>query len=98
MTAVSSNFSIEFPMAYGTAGLADGDDLVYFCGGRNQTVVTNQCSVFSPKNCLTNQSPCSITYTMSARRWGLGGIRAFQKLWLVGGFTQPDWNCAWLCH
>lgn len=29
----SFSFSIDFSMAYGVAGLGDGDDLVYFCGG-----------------------------------------------------------------
>jgi hypothetical protein len=61
-------------------------------GGRNDTVVSNQCTVFSPKNCFSNKLPCTILYPMMTRRWAHGATRAFQKLWLVGGFTLPDWT------
>jgi hypothetical protein len=93
MTAVTKNFSIEFPMAYGVGGLADGDDLVYYLW-RPQRHRRDEASApcFRRKTALRISRPVSLSTTMMTRRWGLGATRAFQKLWLVGGFTVPDWT------
>jgi hypothetical protein len=87
---LSLNFTIDYPVAYGAMGMADGDDLIYVCGGRNATVISSTCTVFSPKNCFGNKSPCRIIYSMSQPRWGMGFARAFQKLWLIGGFVLSN--------
>ena len=54
----NANIRVDHPMGQGSAGLADGDSLVYFCGGRNSTHMFGGCNVFSPGNCLASKSPC----------------------------------------
>jgi hypothetical protein len=88
---VAASLTIDFPSAFAASGLADGDDLIYFCGGRNASTVNGRCNVFSPKNCIENRAPCRISYPMSVPRWGMGSARAFQKLWLIGGFVKADY-------
>jgi hypothetical protein len=88
---LTANLTIDFPSAFAASGLADGDDLIYFCGGRNASTVLGRCNVFSPKNCIENRTPCRISYPMSVPRWGMGSARAFQKLWLIGGFVKADY-------
>ena len=61
------NLTIDHPMGQGTAGLADGDSLIYFCGGRNVTHMFGGCTVFSPGNCFANTSPCRFVVSLAAR-------------------------------
>ena len=75
-------------MAQGVAGLADGDDLIYFCGGRNATAVLQGCQVYLLTNCFAGRMPCRSPFVANEiPRWGAGAARFDGKLWIVGGFT-----------
>jgi hypothetical protein len=90
--SIPSVFSIQHPMASSAGGLADYNDLAWFCGGRNSTDVSDQCLTFSPRDCLLDKPSCARSYRLSERRWGAGSARMKNQLWLFGGFRVRDWT------